>query len=127
MLSYFDLLDKPYREGERGPDAYDCYGIVMEMYRRKGVCIADYPTQDTPEGNALQMLRAAAQHWIRLPAVIPECAVTLRLRDHTHIGFVLNRTEFIHTIKGRGVGVDELQNIQWRRNITGFYQWRGAE
>lgn len=127
-MNYFDLLDKPYKDGERGPDKYDCYGLVMEMYQRSGVTIPNYPTMDTPEANAIALLSAAENEWVKLPGAAARCAVTLLMPpDHVHIGFMLDRFEFIHTLRGRGVGVDDIRDPQWKKRITGFYQWSGAK
>lgn len=38
-----DLLGLPFADGGRGPDSYDCWGIVREVYRRYGVTLPDYP------------------------------------------------------------------------------------
>jgi len=52
QLFYTDLLDKRYEKGARGPDAYDCYGLVMEVFKRAGVALPDYGCAESPEGVA---------------------------------------------------------------------------
>lgn len=43
-----DFVGLPYREGARGPDAYDCYGLVAAVFRAvHGVELPDW-YQDTP-------------------------------------------------------------------------------
>ena len=36
LLDINDLLGKPYKTHGRGPDGYDCYGLVIEVERRLG-------------------------------------------------------------------------------------------
>ena len=36
MIDIQDILQAKYELGGRGPDCYDCYGLVREMYRRCG-------------------------------------------------------------------------------------------
>lgn len=43
-VEYKDLLGKPFRWGARGPDAFDCWGLVMAVFRRAGVDLKD-PTE----------------------------------------------------------------------------------
>lgn len=42
-MEYKDLVGKAYRNGGRGNDAYDCWGLVIEIYRRQGITLNDYP------------------------------------------------------------------------------------
>ena len=36
LLDVNDLLGKPYQAHARGPNAYDCYGLVIEVEKRLG-------------------------------------------------------------------------------------------
>jgi cell wall-associated NlpC family hydrolase len=36
-----ELLGLPYAEGGRGPDVFDCYGLVREFHRRRGLSLPD--------------------------------------------------------------------------------------
>ena len=36
LLDVNDLLGKPYKAHARGPNAYDCYGLVIEVEKRLG-------------------------------------------------------------------------------------------
>jgi len=37
MIDVSDLIGKPWSWGARGPDAYDCFGLLIEVSRRYGI------------------------------------------------------------------------------------------
>jgi cell wall-associated NlpC family hydrolase len=39
---YADLLGKPFADGGRGPDSFDCVGLAIEVQRRRGLDIPDF-------------------------------------------------------------------------------------
>ena len=41
LLELNDLLGKPYKAHGRGPDGYDCYGLVIEVEKRLGKDMPD--------------------------------------------------------------------------------------
>ena len=45
LLDINDLLGKPYKAHARGPDAYDCYGLVIEVEKRLGHTMPDLYTK----------------------------------------------------------------------------------
>ena len=45
LLDISDLLGKPYKAHARGPEAYDCYGLVIEVEKRLGHTMPDLYTK----------------------------------------------------------------------------------
>lgn len=45
LLDVTDLLGKPYKAHARGPGAYDCYGLVIEVEKRLGHTMPDLYTR----------------------------------------------------------------------------------
>lgn len=45
LLDITDLLGKPYKAHARGPAAYDCYGLVIEVEKRLGHTMPDLYTK----------------------------------------------------------------------------------
>ena len=45
LLDITDLLGKPYKAHARGPEAYDCYGLVIEVEKRLGHTMPDLYTK----------------------------------------------------------------------------------
>lgn len=124
MVNYLDLLPCKYREGERGPKLYDCYGLVVEMYRRDWkIDIFDPGTCANPDDNMARLHEQAAAHW--LPSrPLARRAVTFDVHGRAHIGYMLSENDFIHCIEHRDVCVESIHALLWKRTITGYYQWK---
>jgi cell wall-associated NlpC family hydrolase len=41
-MNYEKYLGTPFEFGGRGPDTYDCYGLIMAVLKERGVVIPDY-------------------------------------------------------------------------------------
>lgn len=125
MFNYLDLLSVPYKEGGRGPEFLDCYGMLRECYLRDwNIEIEDYPTRDSREKNIMIMHDAAMNDWVKVPARTPRCAVTLLVAGYAHIGYMINENDFIHTLDKHGPGIDPVRSLRWKNQVTGFYQWK---
>ncbi len=118
--SIADLIGKPYQEGGRGPEAYDCAGLVVEIQHRLG---RDITIPHTPEGRAAQhvsMLRILAHDWRRLHGPEPGCVVFFE--SQSHLGTVVDITRFIHTEEDFGaVLIESLGSPRWWRAGRSFW------
>ncbi len=93
-----DLLGKSFQYGGRGPLEYDCYGLVMEIYKRRGVSLPDFGSSPSAS-------------WIHRPPFT------------THIGVVLeDGYRFIHIMTKTEVTIERLDSLLWKRRITGFFK-----
>ncbi len=124
---YQDLLGKEFAYGARGPDAYDCYGLVIETRRRAGLFMPEtYVSTDIPEAinGSIEHARAACG-FIELDGPMPFCLVTFKLHPRltTHIAMVLRDCRrFIHILARMRVGVERLDSPVWRHRITGYFE-----
>lgn len=118
---YYDLIGKPFLRGARGPHSYDCYGLVIELYRRIGITIPDFDSPGEIEAIE-QLLDKESKRWKRVP-FDTECAVvTMRLQGiRSHVGFILPNDRFIHASEEVGVGIDRLSLPPFDRAKIGAY------
>lgn len=125
--SFDDLIGKVYERGGRGPDAYDCFGLVMEAYRRFGIALPDYGYA-VEAAEIERMIEAFASGWEEIPpglSPLPPSVVTFRIRHLvTHLGVVIARDRFIHVLKGTQVSIERLSNAAWQKRISGYYRWK---
>jgi cell wall-associated NlpC family hydrolase len=123
-LAYSDLIGKPFEYGARGPDAYDCFGLVKECYRRvHGVELPDFLSPDDQGAQAavgaIQLLQ-----WEPVPCQAGTLAA-IRIKSLvSHCGFMLDEDTMIHAWKNSG-GVTLQRLNEWRHRITGFYRYAG--
>lgn len=116
-----DLIGLPFEDRARGPDAYDCFGLLLEIYRRRGLMIADADYGVVRADRAARLLE-------RMTAWRP-CAhapgVALLFRDEGvpgHVGIALDDDRFIHAAQSLGqVGIGFLSR-GWRLRLLGAYE-----
>ena len=124
---YLDLLGKEFQYGGRGPDAYDCYGLMIECRRRLGLFIPEnYVSTDIPE--AIQDCLEDAKRvfpFIEVPEPRPFCFAAFRInpRYTTHIAMVLeDGVRFIHILPKLRVAVERLDSPVWAHRIMGYWE-----
>lgn len=123
MADVADLIGVPFRYGARGPDEFDCYGLVMECLRRDGQKPRDFGHADDV-GTIAAMMGAALPQFEEIECR-PGAIVLLRIDGlAAHCGYVIDGNRFIHTWeKSGGVVVERLDT--WKRKIVGFYRYVG--
>lgn len=121
---YVDLIGKQFAYGGRGPDEYDCYGLCMEVCRRRGILLPDFGT--SPSSPAIHgMIQRGKERFVRLDRPEPFCLVTFMIKAPytSHVGVVLDdRVRFIHIFRKTRVCVERLDMPQWSWRTTGFYR-----
>ena len=135
MIDYLDLIGVSFAYGGRGPDAYDCYGLVMECHRRLGVTIPDYRSPSALHDIANAM-NAERYRWkqvatkegadpIPMAAMQPGRLLEIRINGLAcHVGFINRSRKFLHTWEDSG-GVVENEIYDWRSRILGVYEYEG--
>jgi cell wall-associated NlpC family hydrolase len=110
VVSYaVGLVGKPYRLGGKGPEVFDCSGLVQFAFRKAGF---DLPP--TTEG-----LRQSGRE-ISRDVLRPGDLVFFSIKKDSHVGIVVNRSQFVHASKSRGVAIDDLDAPYWRKKVVGF-------
>ncbi len=104
------VIGKPYKSGAKGPEAFDCSGLIHYVYKRVNIVL---PVMTEGQINAgLEVPRDSA---------LPGDLVFFKINNkELHAGVVLNKRDFIHSSKSRGVTVDSLDSNYWRRSLVCF-------
>ncbi|MDR3565590.1 MAG: C40 family peptidase [Negativicutes bacterium] len=120
MLLTSDLVGKPFKDGGRGPGAFDCWGLAVEVFRRFGIEIPDYRISCESVNTGVMCKR---EQWAPCIGEIPSPALvvftTAGITDH--IGVYLGAGKFIHAHRSAGVVVTGVDHVFWKRRIEGFY------
>lgn len=126
---YADLIGKPFEWKARGPDKFDCYGLVEELSRRIGQKVPDYLSPTVHEEIA-GLIDHSVPFWIPCEAG-PGAIATIRLKYVidgrvvsmvSHVGMVLPHDRLIHAWQqSGGVCVERLD--AWMHRIAGFYRF----
>lgn len=88
-------VGKAWLAGGRGPDAFDCWGLIWEVYRtRYGIELPQYPNMDPAHHLAVGKAIDAgtrAQEWEQVATPFEGCVVAMsQRRIFHHVGLFLN-------------------------------------
>lgn len=103
------LLGKHYRNGAKGPDTFDCSGFVYYVYGRFNVGV---PVSTAGLNKA--------GYEITREEIAPGDLAIFRISQDYHVGIVINRLEFIHASRSRGIAIDSIDAPYWKRNFSHF-------
>jgi cell wall-associated NlpC family hydrolase len=103
------LLGKPYKSGAKGPDTFDCSGLIYYVYKKVNITL---PVMT--EG----LIKAGYD--VSRDNVLPGDLVFFKLKKNLHSGIMINKTDFIHSSTSRGVTVDNIESTYWQKNFFAF-------
>jgi len=104
-----DLIGKTYKIGGRGPDAFDCSGLVYYAYKRAGLTL---PATAEEQGKiGVEVSRES---------ILPGDLVIFKIKRDFHVGIMINEREFVHASKSRGVAIDDLSLPYWIKSLQNF-------
>lgn len=123
---YFaDLIGKRWEAGARGPEAFDCLGLAIEVTRRRGHHVPAYLSDDTTlhrelaaDGCTLGQLERASQ---------PTAGDVVLLRGFGapafHLGVMIDGFRMLHSSESIGAAVIEtIGRSPWTRRVVGYYR-----
>lgn len=126
-----NYLGLPFRDGGRGPDAYDCWGLVKAVYRDFGLEVKDYIVScwDTLAISDAMTDRSSGC-WVKIDEPMPPCVVTMRIDVRhpglvNHVGIYIGCGRYLQALEKTGVVITRLDDIKFKRCIEGFYRWNG--
>lgn len=118
--TYRDLIGKPFAYGGRGPDTFDCYGVVFEMHRRNGMDVPNY-TSPTDGVRIIAAMLSGANDWKETKCATG-AVLLMRIPGSMHVGFVVDDFRFIHAWeRSNGVCVERIHD--WRNRIVTCYRF----
>lgn len=133
MIEYEDLLDIPYKHNGRDKNGIDCYGLVVEVFKRYGIKVPEYqaPYHDYKKINDLYMEDTNNGIWEKThyTETAPPLAVAMRLGSSVvnHIGVYIGDNKIIHCTENFNVSVFDNTSPQFKRLIVGYYKLRGVQ
>ena len=122
LLDVNDLLGKPYKVHGRGPDSYDCYGLVIEVEKRLGRELPDlYEIFEKKSEVRDTLLATQAVGLIKTDSPSFGDIIVFKKKGHIdHIAVYLKNDDFIHC-DCNGV---EVLNLNYYYRKGEFYKWQ---
>lgn len=128
-VSQGGLLGAKFVWGGRGPNEFDCWGLVIEIYRRMGIELLDQ-WQDQVE-NHLEISKIYEAYsksplWLKNDSLLIGSVIALSTHFKIHHIGVLTPWGVMHTTKGIGAIIqDEIALKRSRYKILGSYTYNG--
>lgn len=128
-ISLGDLIGRPYKDGGRGPQFYDCWGLCMEVARRAGYELPDFNVVISNAARGRLIAEQKQTNFERINKPRPWCIVLFRIFDDNnsqkwHTGTVLEDCRrFIHITGKMSVCITRLDEQFWNLQIEGFYKY----
>lgn len=119
-----ELIGVPFRYGGRGPDVFDCYGLIMHLHALQGVKLPDYRSP-TDQARIAALMATQLGLWEEAKPE-PGAVIALRvLRGISHCGMLLENDRFVHTWERSGGVCIERMNEEWKPRVLGYYRYAG--
>jgi|SRR5579864_2390035 len=116
---YSDLIGKPYADHGRGPEFFDCFGVLIEIQRRLGNRLPDYISNP----DTLDEIRK--DDWREVFTPEPGDGILIRSLDpRWHVAVAIDSYQMIHIRKEGHVCIERFDDALWKRRIEGFYRWK---
>lgn len=109
VMSALALQGKPYRSGAKGPDAFDCSGLVYYVFKQHRVLL---PPPAEEQGRA--------GYGVDHDGTQPGDLVFFKIGGDFHVGIIISGDKFIHASKSRGVAMDSVGSTYWRKQLIGY-------
>lgn len=119
-----EYIGLPFKQHGRGPEAYDCYGLVRLIYLRElGISLPDYEYGDKDQWHQLWE-EANQPRWMRVREPETLDVVLLVAQRNPHIGLYLKGRKLLHVPEHGESCIDLLDSPRWRSRIEGYYRHR---
>lgn len=127
----------PYAEGARGPEFFDCWGIIQLIYRQeKGIVLAEHPGLSAPQVESIHKAIVEevshAEIWRETASPTEGCVAAMGSSvAYHHVGVWLSCDggKVLHSRQGQNAVVESLRSLRLRgMRVFKFYQhtqWPG--
>ena len=133
MPTLADYTGKPYADKGRGPDCFDCWGLVHAVYRDVyGLLLPDYADAYTSadDGDSVAAaVRTGLADWRQVERPAAGDLLILRILGRPwHCAVMVDSRRFLHVPPPGRDGRQTLSCVEridaaiWARRIEGFYR-----
>lgn len=126
MVDIKDLLGISYKQHGRDKQGFDCYGLVIFLYKRLGRVLPDFWYEKMSNSAFKEVGEKSVDSVVKMFEEInsPEYSDLVMFFDNKgrslHIGMCLNKEMFIHC-DVKGVQVSKLNDFYFKNRR--FYKW----
>jgi len=125
-----NLIGKVFKDGGRGPDEFDCWGLIRYIYKHEfAIDLPDYTISAFDAQGINDAITRDRQVWITVdtPEFGDVCLFSMGYLNQdfiTHVGMYMTCGKFIHVLSGHDVSISKLDNPFWKLRFKGVVRWQ---
>jgi cell wall-associated NlpC family hydrolase len=124
-------IGKEYEAFARGPDKFDCLGLVIDIYKEvHSIDIFDHAYNNThafKENSEFYSIEEKTGKWDEIISPAKYDLVVFDIGGYpVHVGVMIDSKRFIHAHESCNIAVESIESVKWRTRINGFYRHRDA-
>lgn len=119
-MNVAEYIGLPYQDGARGPEAFDCWGLVRHVLAREfhvKLPAYEYGATASERQAVITALRPQYREVPPMPGAIALCSVAGR----PHVGVCIDADHVLHAREGTGSVLERRDSRLLRNAIRGFY------
>lgn len=119
-----DLVGLQYENHARGPDKFDCLGLVVEIYKRMGITIFD-PIYSDDRDEQTNLLDENSKKWMPTEIKPGACLLFRRSLDNkaAHVGVSIDADRFIHATEDQKQVIISKLSSGYIKKLIGAYEY----
>ncbi len=119
-----NFIGKPFKDGARGPDTFDCWGLTMAVMLHFGYRLPDYSIAAFDAAKIHDEIDNQRSAWQELAIPEPGCVVVMRFGCHGHINHVatyIGDGMMLHTREKTGSVIERVNSPVFQALIQGYF------
>jgi len=129
-----DLIGVPFKDGGRGLDGFDCWGLVSFVFAREGIFVPNYYAEAYDSAHVDSIIATVQGGWATIPRtdVARLDVLTFRLDPQapqfvTHVGIYVGHGRFLQCLQKTGVIMSRMDDPFWKQRLAGCHRFRLPE
>lgn len=122
-MNFAQYIGLPFKPRGRGPDGWDCWGLVEMIYEHElGIRLPSYAYTTVDQGHVV----ATAQedgYWKEVDEPAMMDVVLLKAMRNPHVGVCVDNQRMLHIPEGKTSCIEYINSPKWKSRIEGFYRY----
>ncbi len=124
---YNKYVGIPYVEKGRDVNGVDCWGLVRLIYKDQyNIELPSFADEYIPKDTSRisELVHQYNEGWDRATAPVEGAGVLFNIYGHaSHMGVMLDKVNFIHSIRGADTSISRIDSPKWAKRIEGYYTY----
>ena len=124
-----EFVGLPYGDCGRGPDAWDCWGLVCKVFNEMlAIDLPSYASdyvdsRERDESSALIEAENCPPTWAPVDQPEPFDLALFRLGAHRcHVGIIVATPMMLHMAHGQYAKIEPISAPRWKNRLLGVYR-----